>query len=526
MSLSKYLLPVFSAAGLSLACISRAQLSPPTSASASTSAPLPVPLRALIVGGGASPSQSQAGIESNARYLGSLLLGAQGTRLLWNNGLRNAATVASVPANRDAYQAQLAFAFAFRDDWPREVISFRAPRLPRLDGAVSAGGVQREIASLGRSLGAGETALLYFTGHGSPGSDPSLASRIAASVTARSGTEEGEDDFENTLYWMWGGRTLSVRALAPLLKAVPTRNPLVLVMVQCHAGGFANLMFQGGDPEQPLEARDLCGFFASTAQRMSSGCTASMDEAGSEDFTTHFFAALSGRGRGQRAVLESDFNQDGRTSMLEAFAYANLHDRSIDVPTCTSKEFLLRAFPPEPNWYRAPFSPLYARAAPWQQATLRGLSRHLNLSGEDRLRTARRSAHRLARNVEEGARSDDFAWSKDILARAATLRRALERRQPRLREADGSAGFARARTDAHKYLQARPELWRDLARDIERESAGLEADEVREAMLLRFVDAGLTLVAEQKLAQSGSAEQKAAFARLRASEGRSLFAPS
>ena len=523
MSLSKYLPLAFSVAPLTFACISRAQMSAPVSAPASTYAPLPVPLRALIVGGGASPSQSQAGIESNARYLGSLLPRARGARLLWNNGLRHAATVASVSDNRDAYRAHLALAFALGEDWPREVISFRAPKLPRLDGGVSQSSVGREIASLGRSLGAGETALLYFTGHGSPGSNPSLASRIESSITGRAGSREGEEDFENTLYWMWGNRPLSVRALAPMLQAIPARNPLVVVMVQCHAGGFANLMFQNGDHEQPLEARDLCGFFASTAQRMSSGCTASMDEAGSEDFTTHFFAALSGRGRGQRAVLESDFDRNGRTSMLEAFAYANLHDRSIDVPTCTSKEFLMRTFPPQASWYRTPFSALYARAAPWQQATLRGLSRELNLSGEDRLRTARRSARRLAQNVEAGE-SEDFAWSKGLLARARTLRYTLERREPRLERVDRSAGFSRARTNALKYLQARPELWRDLARDIERESTGLEAGEVREAMLSRFVDAGLTLVAEQKLAQSGTPEQKAAFARLRASEGRSLFA--
>ena len=72
-------------------------------------------------------------------------------------------------------------------------------------------------------------------------------------------------------------------------------------------------------------------------------------------------------------------------------------------------------------------------------------------------------------------------------------------------------------------MQENPNLWRSLARDIERESLAMETDEVREAMLSRFVDACFTLVAEQKLREGGTAAQKAAFARLRASEGRSLF---
>lgn len=517
-------LPVLGVAALALACALRVPVSPGPGAAASTHAASPLPLRALIVGGGPSRELSQAGVESNARYVARLLQNARSSRLLWTDGLSSSATVAAVSADRDGYLARLALAFALNQELPAEAVGFRVPSLPRLDGAVTKVGIRHEVASLGRALRPHEAALLYFTGHGSPGTRPGGAGSLKprSQRSSAKGDEAGEDDFENTLYWMWNERPLSVRALAPMLQAVPPRNPLVVVMVQCHAGGFGNLMFQNGDPARPLAQRDVCGFFAATSDRLSSGCTPQINEAEAEDFTTHFFGALSNRGRGGRPVLGADFDRDGRASLLEAFAYASLHDRSIDVPTCTSQEFLAHLFPLSQAWYREPYAPLEARAAPWQKALLQGLSRELKLSGEDRLDAAARQARKLSGSTQGGA--EGAAWSPGLLQRALVLRRGLERRLPGLKRPPGSPGFARAQREALKYLRAQPESWRGLARDIERESSSLETGEVREAMLWRFVDACFTLIAERRLSQSGTAGQQAAFQRLRASESRSLFA--
>ena len=45
-------------------------------------------------------------------------------------------------------------------------------------------------------------------------------------------------------------------------------------MVQCFSGGFANVIFEGGDPEKGLAAHSRAGFFATVNNRLAAGCTA------------------------------------------------------------------------------------------------------------------------------------------------------------------------------------------------------------------------------------------------------------
>src|SRR5205823_3028792 len=136
--------------------------------------------------------------------------------------------------------------------------------------------------------------LLYFTGHGSP---------------------NRSSDRENNSYDLWQEGTLSVRELAAEVNRPPAEQPVTLVMVQCFSGAFANLLFQDGDPSKPLADRDLAGFFAAIKERMAAGCTPEVNEAEYHDFTSYFFAALSGRDRVGRRVSGADFNRDGRVSM-------------------------------------------------------------------------------------------------------------------------------------------------------------------------------------------------------------------
>jgi hypothetical protein len=57
---------------------------------------------------------------------------------------------------------------------------------------------------------------------------------------------------------LWDDDSVSAREVAGALKSWPPNAPLVLVMVQCHAGGFANVLWEGGDPKKPgLEPRFL-----------------------------------------------------------------------------------------------------------------------------------------------------------------------------------------------------------------------------------------------------------------------------
>jgi hypothetical protein len=48
-------------------------------------------------------------------------------------------------------------------------------------------------------------------------------------------------------------------------------------------------------------------------------------------------------------VTGADFDQNGTVSMLEAFAHTGLRDNSIDVPVCTSDQFLRQTLAQKPD---------------------------------------------------------------------------------------------------------------------------------------------------------------------------------
>jgi len=315
-------------------------------APAANAAASPAPLRVLMLGGGPDRQHNQAAIESNVRYLDRLLPKGSSERVLFTGGSRQAKDVLC------------------EDDRGKEY--FRRPQLPRLDGPDEAAAIESQFRALASGPASGPV-LLYATGHGSP----------------------GEDTLDDNVLDLWGDDRLSVRQLAARIKTLPASVPVTVVMVQCFSGAFGNLLFEGGDPKVSLTNRDLCGFFASVAERPAAGCTAAVNEADYHDFTGYFFGALSGKSRLGRPVVGADYNHDGRVGMDEAFAYTLIHDDSIDTPVCTSDVFLRRFVPaPGADFTEAAWSDLRAWATPAQRAALGALSADLHLGGEARLRDA------------------------------------------------------------------------------------------------------------------------------------------
>ncbi len=306
----------------------------------------PAPLRALIVGGGPERSYNQVAIESNVRYVRHLLPPDARVRTLFADGNpRSRIVLYSDPQGHDRYRATV---------------------LTHVDGASRLGPFGRAFQSLARA-GSGPM-LLYFTGHGSP----------------------GETSYNNNDYDLWGGGGLSVAHLAGALRTLPARTPVTIVMVQCFSGAFGSLLFQNGDPDGPPINLNLCGFFASVLNREAAGCTSEVNEADYHDFTSYFFAALSGTNRLGKPVSGADFNHDGQVGMNEAFAYALIHDVSIDTPVCTSDVFLRRYVTGAADRavLQASYADTQAWASPAQRAALDALSQQLNLAGDDRLEAA------------------------------------------------------------------------------------------------------------------------------------------
>jgi hypothetical protein len=476
-------------------------------------APTKLPLNTVIVSGGPSPDYNQYAIESNARYVEKLTVGTTTKRVLFADGRKTSKTIVTEQSGPDQ-QAQTLFAWLFETTPPSSKTIYRPSTLNQINGSATKKVVLQNVAWLAGQAKNGQKSLLYFTGHGSAGQKRRLS---LAGL-------RWEEDYDNTTYALWGDDEVSVKELAVPLKNWPAKTPLVLVMVQCHSGGFANLMFEGGDPKKPLLNRDFAGFFAATGDRNSSGCTPEVNEADYQDFTTHFFSALSGITRDGRRVAGADYDRNGGVSMLEAMAWTSLRDRSIDVPVCTSDTYLRTIFRQsrDMSWSKMPYSTLLKAAAPWQKATLQGLSKELGLKGETRIA----AAMKIQEQAEMGMEDEDDSEASPSIDTDATyelyykLKRDLQRRFPGLKAKSGSARFERAKVPAVKYIAAHQAEVAPLSKMLALYERSGDGASTREAMAIRFVRVTRTLVLEQQLRRQGTAAQKAAFARLRASESR------
>lgn len=466
-------------------------------------------LRTLIVSGGPTVELNQYAIESNARYVEKLTAHGKSQRILFADGKRNSHTIPTFESIRNKKEA-IVLAWLLDESWPESKSVLRASTLTRLDGAATPANILRETKRLAASVQKGERGFIYFTGHGSENT------KIL-----------GAPDYENTIYSAWGDSSLPMRTLATAVQSWPQNVPLTLVMVQCHSGGFANLIFQDGDSENGIWPREFCGFFASLGELNASGCTTEVDEQDYQDFTTHFFAALSGISRDGRVIEPTsvDFDKNGLVSGLEALAYTDLHDDSIDVPLCTSDVYLRFLWQSDSdNWLQTPFSTVLKNAEPWQEAVLIGLSRELHLTGETRIQNAFKAYQTLSARIEKAETADsEFAdYDPSVRTHYYALQNEVFRRFSRLKSKK-SRSYAASRQKAIAYLKTRPAQIASLYEAGIADGNASEAAGNRQARLWRFVRMARTVILQERVKTQGTPEQKAVLARLRTSESRNFL---
>jgi hypothetical protein len=468
--------------------------------------------RVLIVGGGPNLQNNQVAIESNVRYVGKLLPQDTARITLFADGDANNATVLydespSLPAGERLFNLIMRASDAPEGGSGR----YRKPKLgAKLDGASRKTEIQKAFTQLAADNGdPTRPVMLYFTGHGS-----------------RNGT-----DLENNLYDLWGAREgITVRELSREIARLPEDTPVSIVMVQCFSGAFGNLVFENGDPlGEPLK-RDIAGFFATVKERVAAGCTSAVNEADYHDFTSYFFAALTGHDRIGKRVSGADYNGDGRVGMDEAYCYTLIHDDSIDVPVCTSDVFLRRFVPlKESDVFQTPYSSVLAWASPAQRAALEALSTTLNRSDEDRLSVSYERMKTEMGGTPEWKNSFHDATQKfESLRREG--RRTLISRWPELRR-PGTDEYRQARKEAIAQLarEAEAERWKDLldANDaVDKADQEGEAKEIAASRNLRFVRLGKSVIIGHWLKEHGSPELKVRFARLVAAEARTPLPPN
>ncbi len=298
----------------------------------------------LVVGGGGAPSYNEIAIEKNVLYfqrtLKTLGFDPSQATILFANGNDGRETVRYLDADRAE--------------------QFKAPNIPDLKAAATVDNLQQSLQQIASTAPDRRPLFFYFTGHGS----------------------RNRADEDNNTMLLWNDRKLSVRQFATFLDRLPPTKPVVTVMVQCYAGAFANsILYENGDPQAKIAERNRCGFFATTKHLPSVGCTPEVNEADYRDYSSSFFAGLSGTNRIGQRVASADYNQDGRVSYLEAHAFAKVDEQAADLPISTSESWLQSQLSEAATanlFERQSLSKLLATVRPEQRFVVQSLAKQLN----------------------------------------------------------------------------------------------------------------------------------------------------
>jgi hypothetical protein len=114
------------------------------------------------------------------------------------------------------------------------------------------------------------------------------------------------------------------------------------------------------------------------------GCTPEVDEADYQDYSSSFFAGLSGIDRLGKVVEWADYDKDGRVSYREAHSFAKIDEKASDLPISTSESWLERQINPAQTKQilREPLRKWLDRARPEQAYVVENLAKRLSMNLE------------------------------------------------------------------------------------------------------------------------------------------------
>lgn len=474
--------------------------------------------RFLTIGGGGSPQNNQLSLEKNVLYFQRVLADAN---------------LASAPHDiffacgnqpmRDlqfadpAYQpprANLLLARLFgRDDELYQ--DYRPHKLPAIKGPANRAALNHWFDNDAKRIADGDRLFIYFTGHGGGGVNKNP---------------------RNTTMDLWLDGGLPVKDFVTMLDKLNPKAQVVLIMVQCHSGGFADVIFDKATPGPLLAAPNRVGFFATWHDRLAAGCTPDTVESNYRDYTTYFFAALSGKTRSGQSIAPPDYDRDGKIAMAEAHAYVQLTSDTIDIPVCTSDNFLRQYSKTQDAKFKDLITPnsnfdvLVEKASPDRRAVLEGLSRLLDLKGDDRSRAAKTLADSIDRQRKElDAQKVKLNQERDMLRRR--LRAAVQSRWPEMTNAFHPAvtrALASEPDSIVKTIESHEAFkrWDELVNSIEKISDQNFALERKWVKCQRFLYAAQSVALEANLEKFATKPQLQRYQQIREGETGTLGRPS
>ena len=272
----------------------------------------------FIVGGGPLPEESQVSIERNVIWIDALTEtpAFDDRRLLFTAGAKKVKDVVEQRRDDRDLSTYLPLSRIFGEQ--HDALSlFRPNRLRKIDAPSTAASVDRQLSATLASLRRGDSLWFIYNGHGGM---------------------ESSDPSENTLR-LWNDSTLDVRRFATILRARPAGVTVRSVMPQCFSGGFARSIAMNPARPSPDGIDTMqCGFYSVPHNQESEGCTISVDSGEYRDYSSYFFAALSGRTR-EGIAVELDA-PDGLPTLLDAHRWAYVNAASTDIPFSSSEYFL------------------------------------------------------------------------------------------------------------------------------------------------------------------------------------------
>lgn len=335
----------------------------------STTKPLPnhsvqASCKFLVIGGGGAPSYNEIALEKNVLYF---------QRTLQTLGY-NPASATVFFANGNDGQATVRYLDEFRQQ------QFKVPQIPYLKGASTLENFLGWLRQTAREP-VKRPIFFYFTGHGG----------------------KNQQNLNNNSMILWQGQGLSVQQFSRYLDSLPTTTPVVTMMSQCYSGSFANFIYQGGSPTQPVALQTRCGFFATVSTQTSVGCTPEVNESDYKDYSSSFFAGLSGRSRTGEVVASADYNRDGRVSYAEAHAFAKVDERTTDVPISTSEAWLQRQAreQDENQFLRQPINQILQTARPEQRYAVKSIVQMFDFNPQQSLEANWRQSGQAIDNREQ-----------------------------------------------------------------------------------------------------------------------------
>ena len=418
----------------------------------------------LTIGGGYSPSGNQISLEKNVLFFTRVLdeTNASPDRhdVLFADGNdpRRDVQYLDVETPIPRVVELLARVFSETD---HQYERYRDHELPRDAESATRVHLTEWFDEIGRTLAEGDRLVIYVTAHGGASADKKRP--------------------RNSQLHLWDGDDVTVEEFVKELDKIAPQVPVVIVMVQCYSGGFADVIFDDGNDKRGATRHNRCGFFATSHDRVAAGCTPDIDEADYREYSSAFWAAILGRSRVDEPVPSADYNGDGVVSFDEAHASVLIHSDTIDIPVRTSDAFLRRFSDETPRAEEL----LARQAAPQDQSaegteatgtTVTALKPVEPLSSNSNLETllavsdpaARAIVERLSERLEL-TRSDRAAEARQLAERIEAERKSLRGQVGRL-----NRDVRRLRSEIEGAVLAE---WPELAGTWNAEARRLVAEE-------------------------------------------------